>query len=157
MEGPSAERVRRLLAEAWSVLGTGRSRQAGLALGRILRRDPEVSPAQPPSLRRALVVVWSLVFASLAGGVAGSWDRLVGGLVEPPLPVSGPAAPPVTELAAPTAGESALAQAKRLLEQGDPLGAMAALDRVPPADPAYPSAERLLLEAKAALGRVRQP
>jgi hypothetical protein len=236
--------VRGLLAEGWSFLGAGRSREAGLAFGRILLQDPAnsearrgldlarsataesrrdqearldeargafeagewdrsralleriltgggepesahdlldrldrregriaapsdserpvsvappVAPLRPAWSRKVLVGAWSLAFASLAAGVAGSWDRIVGGLVEPPLPVSGPPAPPVTEIAAPTTGELTLAQAKRLLEQGDPVGAMVILDRVLPDDPAYPFAERLLLEARAALGRGPRP
>jgi hypothetical protein len=104
--------------------------------------------------RRALVFGWSLLFASLAAGVALSWDRLVGHLVMTPVPESG--LPAVTEIPASTPGERALLQAQLLLDQKDPAGAVAALDRVPSDDPAYPFSLRLRSQAQAAL-RVAAP
>jgi hypothetical protein len=92
---------------------------------------------------------WSLLFASMAAGVTASWDRLVGGLVRPPVPGSG--LPAVTEIPASTPGERALLQARLLLDEKDPAGAMVALDRVPADDPAYPFSLRLRSQAQAAL------
>lgn len=111
---------------------------------------PTARVASAVWLRRALVVGWSLAFGLLAAGVATSWDRLVGGLLEPPVPAVRHA-PPVTEIAAPTAAERALTRATRLLQEGDPVGAVAELERVSPDDPAYPFSLRLRLEAQAAL------
>ena len=165
-DGGQHERSRALLEE---IVAAGAERDAALELfdrldrreGRITARSAAraglVAPALPVAAgrpvwsRRALVAVWSLTFASLAAGVASSWDRIVGGLVEPPVPSPRPAAPPVTEIAAPTPGERVLARANRLLEQGDSAGAAAVLERVLPDDPAYPFALRLRLDAQAAL------
>lgn len=236
MEG-SAERVRGLVRLGWALLRAGRSREAGLAFGRVLLRSPshagarrglaqarfaaaesgrdlearldeasaalesgecerarallegtvaqggdmgrvlslldrldtregrisarlarDLSPSasaapvaatRPAWSRRLLVAGWSVVFASTVVGVAASWDRLVGGLLRPPVPASG-AAPAVTEIPASTPGERALLQARQRIEEGDPAGAVAALDRVPADDPAYPFSLRLRLEAQAA-------
>jgi hypothetical protein len=120
--------------------------------------SPSSSAAPRPLwLRRSLLAFWSVVIVSLGAGLAGSWDRLVGGLVEPPEPASA-SAPPATELAAPRPGERALEQASRLLAHGDAAGAVQVLDGVPADDPAYPFSLRLRLEAQAALanqGRYR--
>jgi hypothetical protein len=101
-------------------------------------------------LRRALLACWSLLIVATGAGLAVSWQRIVGGLLEPPAPVSREL-PPATEIAAPRAGERALKQASRLLAQGDAAGAVEALDGVPADDPAYPFSLRLRLEAQAAL------
>lgn len=108
------------------------------------------APARPTWLRRALLASWFLVIFSVGAGVSGSWDRIVGGLLEPPVPASGKT-PPATEIAAPRPGERAVKQANRLLAQGDAAGAIEVLNGVPPDDPAYPFSLRLRLEAQAAL------
>jgi hypothetical protein len=116
------------------------------------------SPAMPISAprvtwpRRVLVFGWSLLFASMAAGVAASWNRIVDRLVMTPVPESG--LPPVTEIPASTAGERALLQAKLLLDEKDPAGAVAVLDRVPADDPAYPFSLRLRSQAQATLRAV---
>jgi hypothetical protein len=109
-----------------------------------------VVAARPPWLRRAVLACWSVLIVSMGAGLAVSWQRIVGGLLEPPAPASRKT-PPVTEIAAPRAGERALKQASRLLAQGDAAGAVAALEDVPADDPAYPFSLRLRLEAQAAL------
>lgn len=229
----SAERLRGLVRLGWDLLRAGRSREAGLAFGRVLLRDPAhaearrglaearsktaesgndletrfddassaleagerqraqaliedimaqggdsgrvlalldrldtregrisaalardagtsapaaaVGRARRAWPRRLLVFGWSLLFASMAAGVAASWDRLVGGLVRPPVPESG--LPLVTEIPTSTPGERALLQAQLLLDEKDPVGAVAALDRVPADDPAYPFSRRLRSDA----------
>lgn len=108
------------------------------------------APARPAWLRRALLACWALVIFSMGAGVSGSWDRIVGGLLEPPVPASHET-PRATEIAAPRPGERALKQASRLLEQGDAAGALEVLKGVPADDPAYPFSLRLRLEAQAAL------
>jgi hypothetical protein len=128
-------------------------------IGSVPGHEPgALSPAIPAPAprgtwpRRVLVFGWSLLFASMAAGVAASWDRLVGRLVMTPVPESG--LPPVSEIPASTAGERALLQARLLLEEKDPAGAVAALDRVPADDPAYPFSLRLRSQAEAALRTV---
>jgi hypothetical protein len=86
-------------------------------------------------------------------GVFASWDRLLFGLTRPPAPRSGVTAAP----AAPTSGERALAQARRLLDAGNPAAAVAALDRVGPQEPAYPFARQLRHQAVLALQGERPP
>lgn len=111
---------------------------------------PAGVPARPAWLRRALLACWSLVIFSMGAGLSGSWDRIVGGLLEAPVTASRKTPPP-TEIAAPRPGERALKQANRLLAQGDAAGAVEVLNGVPPDDPAYPFSLRLRLEAQAAL------
>jgi hypothetical protein len=171
LDAGDAERSRQLLEG----LAAGEERERALALlDRLDDREGRLGPlqgsgtpraespsasatARPLWLRRSLLAFWSLVIVSLGAGLAGSWDRLVGGLVEPPEPASA-SAPPATEQAAPRPGERALEQASRLLAQGDPAGAVQVLDGVPADDPAYPFSLKLRLDAQAALanqGRYR--
>ena len=89
-------------------------------------------------------------FALLATGVGSSWDRLLDRLARAPAPSSRPA-PPATSLAAPTAGERAVADARRLLDQGETAAALAVLDRISRDEPAYPFARELRRQAEAAL------
>ena len=85
---------------------------------------------------------------SMGAGLAGRWNRIVGGLLEPPVPCARET-PSVREAARP--GERALEQASRLLAQGDAARAVEVLNGVPADDPAYPFSLRLRLEAQAAL------
>jgi len=107
------------------------------------------TPVRAAWSRRAFVCCWSLLFASMAAGVAASWDRIVGGLVKPPLPESG--VPSAAEIPASSPGERALRQARLMLDERNPAGAVAALDRVSVDDPAYPFSRRLRSQAQEAL------
>lgn len=119
-------------------------------------REPWEQPAgrSEPALgawsRRALVGAWSVAFAILAAGLAFSWERLVDRLVQNPSP-SSVSVPPSTQIAAPSAGQELLGRARRLLEQGDPAGAVPVLDAIAPGDPAYPFARQLRVQAEASL------
>jgi hypothetical protein len=106
-----------------------------------------VSPAWS---RRAMIGGWVVVFGLLATGVASSWDRLLDRLTSAPSP-SSPPAPPASSLAAPTPGERAVADARRLLDQGETTTALALLDRISPDEPAYPFARELRRQAEASL------
>lgn len=118
---------------------------------------PAPTPRPRPAWsRRALVAAWAVTFALLAGGVASSWERIVGSLVRTPAPNSA-AAPPSSHIPAPTAGERAVTEAGLLLEKGDPAGALVALDRISPQEPAYPFARQLRGRAEAALREPGRP
>jgi hypothetical protein len=97
--------------------------------------------------RDALVALWALGFALLASTVASTWERLVDGLAGVPSPRS--MALPTSPVIGPaSAGAPALAEARRLIEEGDAVGALAAIDRVTPQDPAYPFALRFRSRAE---------
>jgi hypothetical protein len=97
--------------------------------------------------RDALVALWALGFALLASTVASTWERLVDGLAGVPSPRSMTLpTSPVIGLA--SAGDPALAEARRLIEEGDAVGALAAIERVTPQDPAYPFALRFRSQAE---------
>ncbi len=97
--------------------------------------------------RDALVALWALGFALLASTVASTWERLVDGLAGVPSPRS--MALPTSPVIRPaSAGDPALAEARRLIERGDAMGALAAIDRVTPQDPAYPFALRFRSQAE---------
>jgi hypothetical protein len=170
LEVGDAQRSRALLE---SLAASGEERERALALlDRLDGREGRVGPlagadappadslaagaaaARPAWLRRALLACWSLLIVSMGAGLVFSWQRIVGGLLEPPAPASRKT-PPATEIAAPRAGERALKQASRLLAQGDAAGAVEALKGVPADDPAYPFSLRLRLEAQAALTSAR--
>ena len=106
--------------------------------------------ASPAWFRRAMIGGWVVVFGLLATGAASSWDRLLDRLTRAPSPSSRPA-PPASSLAAPTHGERAVADARRLLDQGEAATALALLDRISPDEPAYPFARELRRQAEAAL------
>ena len=105
-----------------------------------------------PVTRQAFVAGCTVAFVALAVGLAFSWERLVGGLVQNPSP-SSVSVPPSTGIPAPAAGEAALARARELMQRGDPAGALAVLDRVSRDEPTYPLARRLRAEAAAAIRR----
>jgi hypothetical protein len=106
--------------------------------------------ASPAWSRRAMIGGWVVVFGLLATGVASSWDRLLDRLGRAPSPTS-QSAPPATSLAAPTPGERAVADARRLLDQGETAAALSILDRISPDEPAYPFARELRRQAQNAL------
>jgi hypothetical protein len=95
------------------------------------------------------VASWGLVLAALTIGVAASWDDLLSHLTRAPQP-SQAMAPPTLGPPPATAGGRAVSDAQRRLEQGDPAGALAALERVRPEDPLYPYAQQLRLQSEAA-------
>jgi len=109
---------------------------------------PQGAPPRPAWLRRALLASWVVLMISMGAGLAGRWNRIVGGLLEPPVPTPREAHT-VREAVQP--GEQALEQASRLLAQGDAARAVQVLSGVPADDPAYPFSLRLRLEAQAAL------
>jgi len=129
-------------------------------LGRVASAVPpraiEVPPGGPgrarqPGWSRALLTLgWTLAFTALGVGITLNWESFMRRLVRTPAPTSR-LAPPTTHLAAPTPGEEAVAQARRLMERGDWAGALAVLDRVPAAEPAYPFACRLREDVKSTL------
>lgn len=129
--------------------------------------DPSLLPREPygdalatdlvrrrrsPLTRQAFMAGCTVAFVALAVGLAFSWERLVGGLVQNPSP-SSVSLPPVPGVPPPAAGEAALARARDLMQRGDPVGALAALDRVSPEEPTYPLARRLRAEAAAVIRR----
>ena len=124
--------------------------------------DDDVPPptlAQPSRrtwVRPALIAGWAAAFASLAVGVGSSWDQLLVSLARTPSPTSRPG-PPTTQVPVPPAGDRALAEARQLLDRGDAAGALAALDRVSPQEPAYPFARQLRTHAAAVLRAEARP
>jgi hypothetical protein len=118
------------------------------------RRRAPALPTNRAWWRAALVGLWGLGFLALAGGVAGSWERLVDGLTRTPSPTTA-LAPPTTEVPKLTLGTRALSEARRLTAQGDAAAALAILDRIPPQDPAYPFARQLRDEAEKTLRQGR--
>ena len=113
----------------------------------------DLTSARPPGAawpRRALASLWVLLLAVLASSVASTWEGLMARLTgaPAPAPVAAPAA--LTSFPA-TPGERAIAEARRLGEVGDLAGALAALEAVPPQDPAYPFAQHLRGQAAEAL------
>jgi FimV-like protein len=120
---------------------------------------PSVPPPAAPRrtwVRPALIAAWAAVFASMAVGVGASWDRLLVSLARTPSPTSRPG-PPTTQVPVPTAGDRALAEARDRLDRGDAAGALAALDRVSPEEPAYPFARQLRTHAAAVLRAEARP
>jgi hypothetical protein len=107
-------------------------------------------PRAPAWARRALGGLCAAAFALLAVGVDARWDGLIRVLEGAPRPQSAatPAPAPVAPL---SPGEQALADARRLMEQGDTAGALRALDAVPPEEPAYPFARQLRSQAESTL------
>src|SRR5207245_9968224 len=99
---------------------------------------------------RGVVGGWVVGFGLLAAGGSSSWDRLLDRLGRAPSPSSRAAAPP-TSVAAPTPGERAVADARRLLDQGETAAALAVLDRISPDEPAYPFARELRPPAETVL------
>jgi hypothetical protein len=127
-----------------------------------LDHEEEVPAGMPPPaprrawVRPALIAAWAMGFASMAVGVGSRWDRLLVSLSRTPSPTSR-AGPPTTQVPVPAAGERALAEARELLDRGDPAGALAALDRVSPQEPAYPFARQLRTHAAAVLRAEARP
>jgi hypothetical protein len=100
-------------------------------------------------LRRSLTLAWILFFAMGGLAVASTWDRLVRGLVQAPVPASTSA----TGAGDVSAADRAAAEARRLLEIGRPREALAELANIKPAEPVYPFALQLREEARRALER----
>jgi hypothetical protein len=100
--------------------------------------------------RKVLVAGWAALFAMIGGGLAARFEVLLREFVDTPRPHSAPASAP-TLIPQQTVGQVALSTARDLIERGDVVGALAALDRVQPSEPAYPFARQLRVEAEAAL------
>ena len=109
-----------------------------------------VRPAMALWPRRALASLWVLLLAVFASSVASTWEGLMARLAGPPAPV-GPVSAAPSPVSAATPGERAITEARRLGERGDVAGALAALGRVTPQDPAYPFARQLYGQAEEAL------
>jgi len=121
--------------------------------------NSEVSRIEPrrrsPLSRQAFIGGCTVAFVGAAVGLAFSWERIVGGLVQNPSPRRSPA-PLSAGTPEPATGEATLVRARELIRQGDPARALAVLDAVSPDEPAYPLALRLRAEALAAIGpRIR--
>lgn len=115
-----------------------------------LARIGAAAPLSAAWARPALALACTVGFAVLAVGVDARWDGLIQALEGAPRPAS--AATPAPAAVAPLSrGEQALADARRLMEQGDAAGALRALDRVRPEEPAYPFARQLRRQAESAL------
>ncbi len=114
-------------------------------------QDPDRAPLParhrgPHWSRRAFLATCVLVLGSVTIAVAAGWDELMVRLTRAPQP-SQAAAPPTLGPPASEAGR-AVSDAQRRLEQGDPAGALAALERVRPEDPLYPYAQQLRLKSE---------
>lgn len=124
------------------------------AIGPLVRphaSDARARPASPaPWSRGAFVAASALLFAALAAGVGASWERLLVRLARTPSPTSLLGAPE-TLVPVPTPGERAVAEARRLMQEGDWPAALAVLDGVPADEPAYPFARQLRSHAQAVL------
>jgi hypothetical protein len=162
LEAGDLDGARRHLEEALAS-GSGGPRALSIA-DRLDRRSGRLSPivvpdpaqaarparVRPPHWsRRAFVASCSLGFTVLAVGVVARWDDLLGRLTSAPRPSQAVAPPTLGPPAASAAGR-AVSDAQRRLEQGDPAGALAALERVRPEDPLYPYAQQLRLQSEAA-------
>ena len=109
-----------------------------------------VSPLRAGWARPALAVSCAIGLALLVAGVDARWDGLLEALEGAPRPAS--AATPVPAAVAPLSrGEQAVAEARRLMEQGDAAGALRALDGVRPEEPAYPFARQRRSQAENAV------
>ncbi len=97
-------------------------------------------------MRRAFVGVWTVAIVLFAGSLAFSWERLLGRLVQPPLP-SAEGIAPAARLPQPTLADASLSEAKQRLEAGDPATALLALRRIEPGDAAWPFAQQLRAQA----------
>lgn len=113
-------------------------------------RPGAAAPLPAAWARRALALSCALGFALLAAGVDARWDGLLRALEGAPRPQSA-ATPAASGVAPLSQGERALADARRLMEQGDAAGALRALDEVRPEEPAYPFARQLRSQAEHAL------
>ncbi len=133
-------------------------REGRLDLPRVSPRINKRSPASGASSRawsrHALVTVWALAFGVLLTGVASSFEGLVARLERAPTPAHF-VLPPSTAVPAPGRGDQTVAAARRLLDQGDVPGAIALLQQVTPAEPAYPFARQLMSQAASQVGAPR--
>jgi hypothetical protein len=121
------------------------------ALGDAASAGFAAEPAKNRTLsRRAFALAWTLVVATLASGLAVSWESLLARLVATPSP-SARLALAATRLPQPLSGERSVSEARRLLDAGDAAAARSVLDQVSPSDAAYPFARQMRAQAEAAL------
>ena len=122
--------------------------------------DVAVAAASPspraarPSARSRMVLgsACAVVFVTLGAAVAANWDGLLRRLAQAPVPRDSTVA--VSTRPASRVEDRTIADARRLLEQGDAARAVALLDSVSPEQPSYPFARQLRGQAERAL---RQP
>jgi hypothetical protein len=145
--------------------GADRERVAAL-MDRLDQREGRIAPALAPDpvatipperpagrawSRAAFVALCAGVFTVMGVGVASTWTGLLARLSQAPSPRTRPVTSPPA-FATTSAGDRAVAQARRLLESGNAQAALLALDAVAPQDPAYPFARQLRGQAERALG-----
>lgn len=160
----------RAAALAGDVLARGGDRdRAALLLDRIDPRRGVMEPARLPASaapaalpasvrprgRAVFTAACGLGFVMLAVGIGASWDRLFVQLARTPTP-SAVVVPPFRSLPAVSDGDRAVAEARRLIEDGDPRGAVVVLDRVRPQEAAYPLARRLRDQAAGSADSARE-
>jgi hypothetical protein len=113
------------------------------------RRPDTPAPRRAPHWsRRAFMATCALVLGTVTLAVAARWDDLMGRLTRAPRPSEAPAPPTLGPPASPAV--QAVSDAQRRLEQGDPAGALQALERVRPEDPLYPYAQQLRAQSETA-------
>jgi hypothetical protein len=110
----------------------------------------ETHGGAPALSRHVFFASWAAAVMLLLGSAVVGWDNLVRRLVETPAAAGRPA-PLATRLPAPSAGDRALAEARRLLDDGQPGRALAVLDAIPPEEAAYPFARQVRAQAVAQL------
>lgn len=89
------------------------------------------------------------VFVALGAVVHANWDGLMIRLARTPVPREAGAA--LSSLPAARVEDQTIAAARRHLEAGDPVRAVALLDSVSPEQPAYPFARQLRVQAERAI------
>lgn len=119
------------------------------ATGPFAAADGGASAARASRRRSAFALACALAFIGLGAGVGLFWEAAMVRLAAAPVPRA-------AVLVTPTAGatvlsDGTLTHARRLLDEGDPAGALAVLDRVTPAEPAYPFARQLRMQAERSL------
>lgn len=147
--GADPERVHALLDQ----LNPPRSARSRFAIFR--ESEPSDTPTHESAAHRAsrrrsaFALACALTFVGLGAGVGVLWERAMMRLAAPPVPRM--TAPPAPGAAATVMSDGTIAEARRLLDAGDAAGAVAVLDRVQPAEPAYPFARQLRAQAERAL------
>ncbi len=122
------------------------------------RTDGDGSASVPPDRAHAgrsrtiLGAACGALFLLLGALVASNWDGLMRRLAQAPRPRESSITMPAP---GPRAEDQAIADARRLMEDGDPARAVAVLDSVHPQQPAYPFARQLRGQAERALQKPR--
>jgi hypothetical protein len=106
------------------------------------RAPDQPNRASATQSRRALIAICAALFSLAITATAMRWERFVEMLVRAPSPVGREASPSALS-AGRTRGERAVNDALRLIEKGDAGSALALLNTIPQADPAYPFSRHL--------------